>query len=274
VLLLWRDQIRIVLCKDRVLVLHLQGRASKRVTSKLIIPYVGTDTGWRPVLALLQSRLQNAEFKNADVTVILSNHFARFLVLPWNDAHLTNAEKMALVQHRFAEVYGESSEQWVCRLSEESYGAQSIASAIPQQLLNSLSTFFNTTTLRLSSVQPYLMTAFNECRAELGNEEGWFLLAERDTFCIGLVQGGQWASIRLRRVATDWFEEAMLLLEREALLISSGINIHKVFVYAPESPSQLALKHGIWSIQRLQSRSVPALAAPDMTNYAMAVAGL
>lgn len=271
---LWRDKVRIVLCKDRVVILHLQGGARKRVLAKQIIPHTGAEAGWQPVLALLENVLKGAEWKKADASVILSNHFVRFLVLPWNEAALSDAEQMALVRHRFGEVYGESGESSELRLSEGAFGAPSLASAVPQALLDQLKALFAASPLRLVSVQPYLMTAFNACRRELNKEDGWFILAERDMFCIGLLQGGHWSSIRTRRVAGDWLEEAMLLLEREALLAAEGNKFNKVFLCAPESSGPVSFKRGAWSIQRLQSNPLPDFSAAEMSHYAMAAAGL
>jgi len=54
---------------------------------------------------------------------------------------LSGPEKMALVQHRFDEVYGEASADWDFRLNEGAFGNPSIACAIPQKLLNQLKHF-------------------------------------------------------------------------------------------------------------------------------------
>lgn len=269
---LWREKVRIVLCKDRVIVLHLRSGARNRVVSKTTISYAGAESAWQPVLALLKNYIHDNDLKKAYATVILSNHFVRFLVLPWNEAWLSDGEKMALVQHRFDEVYGENGEHWDYRLSEGGFGAPSIASAIPLELLCQLKTIFNASALRLISVQPYLMTAFNACRSELAKEDGWFVLAERDTFCIGLVESGQWSSIRLRRVTVDWYEEAMLLLERESLLIASrnGNQLNRVYMYSPESSKLVPEKRGAWQIKRLQLNPLPEFSQLEMASYAMA----
>ena len=226
------------------------------------------------LLAVLESSLQSKNLKKADAMVILSNHFMRFLVLPWNEASLSAAEQMALVQHRFDEVYGESSASWEFRLSEGSFGLSSIASAVPRELLNQLKKLIEDSPLHLNSVQPYLMMAFNACRRELGKQDGWFVLAERDTFCIGLLQGGQWSSIRLRHVVADWFEEAMLLLEREALLAAEGGKINEVFMCAPESAVAAPARRGAWQIRRILLNPPPEFSQAEMASYAMAAAGL
>ncbi len=267
---LWRDRVRIVLCRDRLIVVQMQGGSRPRILSKRIFHCADNESGWKAVVALLDGALKSGDLKRADAQVILSNHFVRFLVLPWNEARLTDAEQMALVQLRYSEVYGENGERWEFRISEGPFGAPSMASAIPLELLDRLKSLFAPSPLRLKSVQPYLMTAFNACRNELGNQEGWFVLAERDTFCVGLLREGQWSSIRQRRVVTDWFEEAMLLLEREALLADDGSKRNKVFVCAPEVTGPESAKRGSWMIQRLGQAVTPEIAQAERAHYAMA----
>ena len=271
---LWRDKVRIVLCKDRLIILHYQGGRRPRIHSKQVYPYTGVETGWQPLLGLLESVLKDKDWKQADTMVVLSNHFVRFLVLPWNEAILSGDEKMALVQHRFDEVYGEASSTWNFRLNEGSFGTPSIACAIPQKLLDQLKALFETSPLRLKSVQPYLMTAFNACRNELGKDPSWFVLAERDNICVGLLQDGQWSSIRLRNVVSDWLEEAMLMLEREALLATGGNKHTKVFIFAPETSSVATIKREPWTINRLMLTPLPEISKAEMSNFAMAAAGL
>jgi hypothetical protein len=255
-----------------VVILQLQGRA--RVQSKQIFINADEASDWQSALALLENALQGSTWKKADVEVILSNHFVRYLVLPWNAASLSDAEQMLLVRHRFDEVYGEGGENWALRLSEGAFGSPSLASAIPQAMLDSIKVSFQSLPLHLTSVQPYLMTVFNACRRELGKQDGWFVLAERDTFCVGLLQDGHWHSIRARRVVNDWFEEAMLLLEREILLANKGDQFDKVFLYAPDGAGAASFKRGALQIQRLQPSLRSEFTPTEMSLYAMATAGL
>jgi hypothetical protein len=257
-----------------LVVLHYRGGRHPRIQSKQVFPYTGAEPGWQPLLTLQENVLKNNDWKKSETTIILSNHFVRYLVLPWNEALLSEAEKMALVQHRFDEVYGEASSGWEYRLHEGSFGSPSMACAMPGELLGRLKAMFEATPLRLHFVQPYLMTAFNACRKELGKESCWFVLVERDTLCVGLLQDGQWTSIRLRQVVSDWFEEAMLMLEREALLAEGGNAHSKVFVWAPEMPGPTSKNRGRWAINRLIMNPPPAISSADMGNYAMAAAGL
>lgn len=270
---LWRDQVRIVLCPDRVITVHCKAGLRPRIVAKQIFQYSGAEPGWQAILTVLQAALDNPDWKNADATLIISNHFVRFLLLPWNDVALTGAEKLSLLQHSFSGVYGDASATWELRLDEGSFGAPSLASAMDQGLLEQLKSIFNVSTLRLKSVQPYLMTAFNACRRELGKGTAWFILAEQGMSCMGLLNNGQWQSIRLRRTGSDWFNETMLGLEREMLLANIGNESSKVFVYSPESPVLTGIKRGALVIHPLGPNSRAVLPAVEMSSYAMAVVG-
>lgn len=272
---LWRDRVCIALCPDRLITVHYRSGLQPRIVDKKVqYNYSAPEAGWQATLTLLKATLNNPAWQNADATLIISNHFVHYLMLPWNDVVLTDAEKLSLLQHRFAEVYGEASATWELRLNEGSFGSPSLASAVDQGLLEQLKNIFNESPLRLKSIQPYLMTAFNTCRRKLGRDAAWFVLAEQGVFCIGLLRNGQWQSIRLRRTEGDWFDEAMLLLEREMLLAEKEYEGSKVFIYAPEIPVSSPIKRGTLLIYPLQPDLPAALSPGEMSIYAMAAAGV
>jgi hypothetical protein len=280
VLRLWRDHVRIALCPDRVIAVHCKAGLRPRIVAKKVHKYSGSESDWQAAIPALQTVLDNPDWQNADATLIISNHFVRYLQLPWNDVALTNAEKNSLLQERFAEVYGEASATWELRLNEGSFGSPSLASGMDQGLLEQVKSTFNVSPLQLKSIQPYLMTAFNVCRRELSGGAAWFVLAEQGIFCIGLLQNGQWQSIRLRRTTSnyltgsDWFDEVMLVLEREMLRADNGNDTSKVFVYAPENSALSKIKHGAFDIHPLLPNSRAILSQQEMNSYAMAAAGI
>lgn len=277
---LWRDRVRIVLCPDRLITVHYKAGLRPRIIAKQVHRYAatgisGAGADWQAALTVLQAALGNPDWKNAEATLIISNHFVRFLLLPWNDVALTDAEKLALLQDRFAEVYGEASATWELRLHEGSFGSPSLASAVDQGLLDQLKGIFKVSGLRLKSIQPYLMTVFNACRHELDNEAAWFVLAEEGMSCIGLLRNGQWQSIRLRRTESDdELDEAMVALEREKLRADPGNQNGKVFVFDPENFEFVPTRRGTLAIHSLRPKSCALLSRQEMYGYAMAVAGM
>lgn len=149
-----------------------------------------------------------------DVSVVLSNHFVRYAVVPQQDGAATREEELALARFHFARIHGERAKAWEVRLSPESGGAQ-LACAIDAALLEGLRACFPEGRkaggkARLVSVQPYLMSAYNGWRRRIPREGAWLVLAERERTCLARLARRGWASVHNGR-ETDAAE----LIERE-----------------------------------------------------------
>jgi hypothetical protein len=272
VLRLWSDQVRIAMCPDRVITLHSKAGLRPRIVNKQIHKYSGSESGWQAALPVLKTSLDNFNSNNAEATLIISNHYTRFLLLPWNDVSLTDAEQFSLLQHRFDEVYGEASATLELRLHSGSYGSASLASGIDQDFLTQVKSIFDASSLRLKSVQPYLMAAFNACRKKLGSEKSWLVVVEEGVFCVALIEGGQWQKIRTRQIESDWLEEVLVTIEREMMLDETGGESCRVLVYAPDSRLSKPIKRGTMVIHPLFPSPRTMLTPLDMHSYAMAAA--
>lgn len=238
-----RDKAVIALCPDRVIAVRWH---KGRVAAKAVLPVSGG------VISSLSSLLAGEEFRNTDATVILSNHFMHFSVMPWNGAFLSGEEELALVQHRFNETYGEAT-AWAIRQSKGAVGAPTLASAVAKDFLESITHLFASSGVKLKSIQPYLMAAFNACRKKLPKEPAWLVLAEQGFFCIALLRDGQWHRIRLLK--SGELDEALLALEREALLCEEDAG-REIYLYAPENPEWIAAS-GAWSMHALEMPTLP-----------------
>jgi hypothetical protein len=99
------------------------------------------------------------------VTLVLSNHFVRYAVLPWSDGLSTPAEEEAYLRHHFAKIHGERAKAWSLRASEAPRGALRLASAIDTALVEALKAAFpKNGKAKLVSMQPELMEAANRWR--------------------------------------------------------------------------------------------------------------
>jgi hypothetical protein len=274
VLRLWRDQVRIALCPDRVITTRYKAGLRPNIVAKNIQKYSGADAGWKAAMHMLEAVLANPEWQNSDATLILSNHFIRFLMLPWSEVDLDEAEKRSLLQERFLEVYGESSEIWDLRLNEGVFGFPSLACAMQASMLEQIKSAFSASSIRLKSIQPFLMTAFNLCRKSLGKGTAWFILAEQGIFCIGLLHKGRWQRIKLRLSENEGFDEAIRVLEREMLLADRGAENSQVFLYSPENPVYSPISRNGLVIHPLLPAQLPSSSHKESSAYAMAAAGI
>lgn len=143
--------------------------------------------------------------RRADVTVVLSNHYVRYAVLPAQSGAATAEEELALARFQFAKIHGDRAKGWEVRVSE------GLAAAIDGALLEEIrSAFPRNGKARLVSVQPSLMAAYNGARRRIPREGAWLVLAERGRTCLARVAARGWASVYNGR-ETDADE----LLERE-----------------------------------------------------------
>jgi len=147
--------------------------------------------------------------EKVDVTVVLSNHFARYtIVQPQEGA--TAEEELSLARFQFAKIHGERARGWEVRLSRAGGGPR-LACAIDASLLERLKACFpKGGKARLASVQPALMAAYNASRKRIPREGAWLLLTEPGRSCLARLASKGWASVH-NGPETDWER----LVERE-----------------------------------------------------------
>lgn len=144
-----------------------------------------------------------------DLTVVLSNHFARYtIVAPQADA--SAEEELALARFQFAKIHGERARGWEVRISRAGDGPR-LACAIDASLLERLKTCFpKAGKARLASVQPALMAVYNAARKRIPREGAWLLLTEPGRSCLARVAAKGWGSVQ-NGPESDWERQ----IERE-----------------------------------------------------------
>jgi hypothetical protein len=121
----------------------------------------------------------------ARVTVVLSNHYVRYAVVPGGGAS-NDAEELALARFHFAKIHGERAKGWEVRVSG------GLACAIDASLLQEIKALFKGKA-RLASVQPHLMHAYNRARGRIPREGAWLVQAERGRTCLARLAAKGWA---------------------------------------------------------------------------------
>lgn len=225
---LWRDLYRIVLHPDQVSLVRVnKGRFSKAETVSVVaeVP-ANTSPSWRGALDHLEDVIAGIRSTKADVEVVLSNHFVRYTVVPWSSDVTGVAEMQVMTRICFEQVYGDLAADWELRLSEAGYGESRLASAVDRELVQALSGVFDRTSLRLVSIQPCLMTAFNHCREKIQDEDYLFMMDEPGRLCLVRVSKRQLSQIRLSPVG-NLSDELPGLLNREALLNGLDATVKK-----------------------------------------------
>ncbi len=276
--LLSRSQLRIALAPDRVVLLRTKGLLRQKITATQMLPVVEGAEGrpWEPALQVLEQALPGFARKGEAVTLVLSSHFCRFLPIPALPTLASEEEEAAFARHTFREVYGEAAHDWTVRLSGDSPARPRLGAAIDQALLDGARRASKAAGLKLVSVQPFLMTAFNAWQRTLIQQPGWFALYEAGRLCLCLITKDGVQSVRGVPVSADWRAELPLLVQRESnLQVLEGQEIPSaghVFHPSQTSPSQV---RGLPANLQALTLSEHALAAsPQPEQAAMALVGL
>lgn len=243
----WSEQIRIILHPTQVVLLRLgRGRAQKILDKRVVTCSTQHNSlpAWHSALASLMSALPEFHSGKCDVTVVLSNHFVRYVLVRQLDQVSTPEEEQALVQHHFSRIYGPAAANWNLKVSStQSRNCPQVVCAIDQDLLDALRNLLQPTKTVLRSVQPYLMTAFNQYRQCL-TPSAWLVLVEDGVFCLARLEQSCWQTIKCIRIGNDWRRELAIQLEREELLLLGSTPERDnartpVFVFAPEYPEPI-----------------------------------
>ncbi len=272
---LWRDQVRIALALDRLVLVRVSGGLTPKLLAKTIVPVAGTQAegGWKPAVETLGNvLLADRQWQDAQTSVVLSNYFVRYQLMAWSDEIETDEEREAYVRASFAQVYGEDSADWAYSVSETGRGASWLATAIDRPLLAQLEESTGNSRSKLVSVMPHLMPAFNAARREIKHHDAWLVQVENKKLLLGLILGGHWQSIGSRQVSDEaWQQELPLLLDREWRLNGTGNTPRAVYISAPEAKQAALGGEEKWIFHWLRPKLKYGFAGRTDDAYAMAV---
>jgi hypothetical protein len=281
VLPLLRDELRVVLAPEQVVMMRLAWSLTKRgpawrIAAKIAVdcsPAADGETPWAAAIKTVETGLPQLLARKTVAKVILSNHFMRYTLVPWSETLSDAAEDEAYARHCFRQLYGADAEQWELRLCPQRAGLPQLASAVDKRLLAALRGVFSDHGVVLKSIQPRLMAAYNNSRFTLQKQSAWFVLYEPGYLCLALLQHGYWVRVRTMRVGSDWRDTLALLIEREVYLAESSADTKMVFLWAPELEIGTITESGRWQIHNLQPVLHPALAAEYEGRFGMALSG-
>ncbi|MFW0758059.1 hypothetical protein ACN1C3_25600 [Pseudomonas sp. H11T01] len=172
---------------------------------------------WSLAVDTLEHLLSEHAPQGAELSVVLSAHYQRYCLIPWSEQINSPKELLAYAQACFEDIYGVSAQPWSVTLSPEAAGSSRIAAALPQELLLRLRTMATQHGLRLRSVQPYLMTAFNRFQRQLRQGDLLFVVAEPLRSVLLLKRAGQWHAVHSTG-CTDSDEALTALIARQCEL--------------------------------------------------------
>lgn len=269
----WRDLHIAVLAPQRVaLVRRRKGWGGQHPFDlKLDAPWIGTPTAAADALTEL---LQRQEIGTGDLCIVISNHFVRYLLIPWRAEVTTRDEFAAYAQICCDQTYGGAGSGHCLRTAPEKEGSPRLAAALDTALLEALARAASSSRLRLVSIQPYLSAAYNRLAVMLPRDDFILVVAEPGRSCLLAAGHGRWSCVRTS-AGEDQPQALAELIEREAQLLGlCDEGLPPVFVHAPRQTGiSLRACHGI--TPETLSLPVPAALAPagdPLLTMAMTVA--
>jgi hypothetical protein len=183
---------------------------------------------------------------------VVEGDAVRFAVVPWHDDLSAPAERQLLAQQCFRETYGDVAREWTVCQHTARYGAATLACALDTRLVDRLDEMAQARGLKLVSVRPSLMNAFNEVRPSIASGLFWFVSIERCTTTLLLLSDSE--PVRVKRLMTS-DTDLPTLLDREWFTL--GIESPRCPVYvvrtgpsmAPATPVDASA--GAWSVVEL-----------------------
>lgn len=271
----WRERLLIGFSPSELTLVRMSGLRRPRVTAKHTAacdPAFGPEP-WHGAAASLKDAAEALRGDAMDVTVVLSNHFVRYVLVPWNDAVAGAAEEQAYARHCFAKIHGERSKAWTLSLSEERAGMARVAGAIDTALFEAVRICFPAGgKARLVSLQPYLMAAVNCWRGSMARTGAWFLIAEPERACLILHDKGRWQAVLNTKGSYSAPEEWATLLDRERHRIVEGNPVTTVLVHAAHSNAARWPQVRDWKFERLSLPPLDGYSPLKDGRYTMALA--
>ena len=272
----WRERLLIGLSPSELTLVRTSGLRRPRVTAKHTAPCdpaFGPEP-WHGAAAALKDAAGALRGDALAVTVVLSNHFVRYALVPWNDALAGTVEELAFARHCFTKIHGERSRSWTLSLSGEPAGMPRLAGAIDTALLEAVRKCFPPNgKARLVSMQPYLMAAVNCWRGSMARTGAWLLIAEPERACLVLHGKDRWQAVLNTKGDYDAPEEWATLLDRERHRLVEGDPVNTVLVHAARSKAARWPHVGDWKFERLSLPPLDGYLPLEDGRYTMALAG-
>jgi hypothetical protein len=172
--------------------------------------------------------------RSGNVAIVLSNRFVRYIVAPWQDQLAGGDMENAFARHCFRESYGPAADQWEVRVSAAPLGQPRIASAVDAEFLDAIRMEFAQSRLKIRSIQPQLMAAFNKWRNKVDGRASLFVVVDDQFYTSMVVVRGRCEAVHAGALTAPLDEALPVILDRE--FMRSGLEERpSLFLYAADA---------------------------------------
>ena len=236
---LWRDEIAIYVAPRKIALAKRARGLEPRVGAATEVAVPGGHFGdIRPAFARLAEVLAEPTWQDADARVVIADPWARFGIVPWPTARLDAVGRLTHARYVLTDSFGEGVADWSVTLADTPPGHAYVACGMPAMLRSSLEETLLPARLKLVSLQPQLIVAFNAWRHRLPADDAWFVSLDDGSLSAVHLTNGAWDRVHMARLSADWTVELERLQAFGRLTRAAG-DAGQMFVDAP-----IWMRHG------------------------------
>lgn len=172
------------------------------------------------------------------VVVVLSNQYARWLVLPWQAEIRSQADLAAYYRHGLQQAFASDGQDWQIQAQPGGYGQPTLLNALPVALMQQLQTVLATHRLPPGIITPAWTLAANLALQVMRQQglpaEGWIVCRESGSLTVACLLQGYWQHIRQVPVDAQWQQTLHQLLLREQAIHPARADLP---VFLPRTPA-------------------------------------
>ncbi|MEZ0315754.1 MAG: hypothetical protein ACAH10_02585 [Methylophilaceae bacterium] len=241
---------------------------------------VANDRPWQTALLELQKLIVQSQSTHKrgglPLSIVLSNQFVRYKVIPALPAFTPADKALAIATHCFREGYGDAVDDWSIKVNPLPDGDTLLACAIDASLLMAIQALAKQHGCRLKSMQAHLMSGFNTMHRHIKPPPSCYAQIEAGRITIALVRDGAWQSIAACGTGPEWDEPLSSLITREMLLAGWPHEQLTIYLATPDTlHDKLATKAFIantsWKTDVLNTRPVAGYSVTTDQVFAMAL---
>jgi hypothetical protein len=246
----------------------LQGRGGVAVRGYPVTS-AQSEEAWRASVEVLDLALRE-ETTATSVRIVVSDHFLRYALVPWNESLVADSERLAFARLALNEIYGSMAEGWTVTLDQQPAGQPSFVCAMDRDLLQALRGLTDGRGLRLRAVNAALAERIDRHRSALRDQVFCLASLEPARLTLAFRNEAGWLAVRTRRVNGNPLEALSSVLRQEAAAAGAadGGTLYMI-VDAATPRSSFSLPS--WKVTRLDD-GVAGAAAPARALDRMAAA--
>lgn len=217
---------------------------------------------WRGAVDTLAAALREPRGRVGSVEIVLSDHFVRYLLIPWSERLVSDRERLGFAHLAFQDLYGRVAGAWDLCLDQQPAGQASFACAVDRALASSLRELVARAGGKLTALVPSLADCISRHRSALDAPEFCLAVAEPGRVSLAFYSPAGWQAVRSRRVDGPLPEMLPTLLKQE-MAVGGATERGVLYLCTDGLPGTAPFAVPGWRMVRLAERGIFTRPATD-----------